>query len=148
MCTVIDKYMDKDIVAPKIKEEDESEKWNNFLPRRHSISSTQLLGAAPLPILRPRGRMIPDAMEPGFSFSTLFPNPPPVRPPQSLPGLRAEERAESHRSHTSEQKKVLEVVTNTFSVPSNRSDGNSVDMECAREKLQDMLNALASEQVF
>ena len=140
MCTVLDKYINKE-VKPEIREEDDSE-------RQHSISSNPLFGAAHKPILRHRGRMMTDAMQSGFSFTTLFPNPPPIRPPQSLPGLRAAERAASLRSHTSEQKNVLEMVTNTFSVPSNRSENNSVDMECAREKLQTMLNALASEQVF
>ena len=62
MCTVIDKYMEKNKVEPKIKEEDETENWRSFLPRRHSASSSQLLGATALPILWSRGRVIPDVI--------------------------------------------------------------------------------------
>ena len=76
MITVIESYKETDNVEPKIKEEDEAEKWRSFLPRRHSTSSTQILGATALPILRHRGRAIPDVMESGVSFTTLFPNPP------------------------------------------------------------------------
>ena len=39
-------------------------------------------------------------------------------------------------------------MTNTFSAPSHRSDSSTADMECARGKLQDMLNSLASDQTF
>ena len=85
-------------------------------------------------------------MQSGSPFFALFPDPPPIRTPQGLPGLRAEEKSESLRSHTSEQKKVLEVVTN--SVQSNKSDVDSADMENACDKLQTMSNSLASEQVF
>ena len=76
MITVIESYNETDNVEPKIKEEDEAEKLRSFLPRRHSTSSTQILGATALPILRHRGRAIPDVMESGVSFTTLFPNPP------------------------------------------------------------------------
>ena len=153
MITVIERYKDKEKTEIKIKEEDEADKWRSFLPhmpRRHSASSSQILGATalPLPILRPRGRFIPDVMDSAFSFTTHFPNPPPAQPAQSLPGLWAQARADSHRSNTSEQKKVLEVVTSTFSAPSQRSDGSNAEMEGARGKLQDMLNSLASDQTF
>ena len=43
---------------------------------------------------------------------------------------------------------MLEMVTNTFSLPSNRSENNSVEMDWARERLQTRLNELASEEVF
>ena len=89
-------------------------------------------------------------MQFGSPFLSLFPNPPPlvIKTVQGFPGVRAEEKSESHRSHTSEQKKVIEEVTHAFSVQSNTSEADSVDMLIARDKLQTMFNTLASEEVF
>ena len=100
------------------------------------MDSDSQFGAAALQNLRPRLKT-ENTMQFGSPFLSLFPNPPPlvIKTVQGFPGVRAEEKSESHRSHTSEQKKVIEEVTHAFSVQSNTSEADSVDMLIARDKL-------------
>ena len=116
--------------------------------RRYSAGSLHNLGAAarPPPIIRPG-----DEMNSPFMFNAHFPPPSidRVRPAQSLPGQRAQARADqSHRVNTSEEKKVLGLVKATFGTPSLRSDSSTEQEEFARRKLQTMLSNMTSDPAF
>ena len=84
------------------------------------------------------------------TFQTLFQSPPPIviKAVQGFPGLQAKIPGSlSHRSTTSEQQKVIREVNDAFSTKSTQSEPG-VKMLLAREKVQTMLNTLASEDVF
>jgi len=141
----------------KIKEE-EDDTWRNLMSpmtsRRHSADSLQHGGARarPPPSVRLHGGANPVQMTSKLKFDQHFPPPLPnrYRPDQSLPGQRAQMRADhSRRVNSSEEKAVIGLVQQTFCPsPSVRSDTSGEMEETARRKLQITLSKMADDPAF